>query len=49
VEDTDNDLAVDGTPSATELRRMLDWLLNAARPLATREISAPSGPPPIAS
>ena len=28
VEDTDSDLAaVDGAPSAAELRRMLDWLL----------------------
>jgi hypothetical protein len=50
VEDTDSDLAaVDGAPSATELRRMLEWLLNAARPLATREIPAPSAAPPVSS
>jgi hypothetical protein len=50
VEDTDRDLAaVDGAPSAAELRRMLDWLLDAARPLAAREIPAPSTPSQLTS
>ena len=42
VEDTDADLAAaGGSPPAAELRRMLDWLLDAARPLATRQTAAP--------
>lgn len=49
VEDTDSDLAADGTASAAELRRMLDWLLAAARPLAAREIPAPSASPSVSS
>jgi hypothetical protein len=41
VEDTDTDLAAaDGEPPAADLRRMLDWLLEAARPLAAREVTA---------
>ena len=32
IEDVDRDLAADG--SASEVRRSLDWLLSAARPLA---------------
>ena len=41
VEDTDRDLAAAGTsPSARELRAMLDWLLAAARPLASSTISS---------
>jgi hypothetical protein len=50
IEDTDADLAAaDGSPPAGELRRMLDWLLDAARPLATREALAPPSPPPVSS
>jgi hypothetical protein len=41
VADTESDLgAVDGAPTAAELRRMLDWLLEAARPLAALEVPA---------
>jgi hypothetical protein len=50
VADTEADLAAaSGAPPAKELRRMLDWLLEAARPLATREIPAPSVSPSISS
>ncbi|HET9546977.1 MAG TPA: hypothetical protein VFO97_04035 [Desertimonas sp.] len=50
VHDTDDDLAAStGPPAARELRRMLDWLLEAARPLAAHEIPAPPTPPPITS
>jgi hypothetical protein len=43
VADTDSDLAaIDAEASAGELRRMLDWLLDAARPLAAHEVPAPS-------
>lgn len=43
VEDTDADfVAAGGDPSPAEVRRMLDWLLDAARPLATRRLPAPS-------
>jgi hypothetical protein len=44
VEDTERDLASSGDgPTARELRTMLDWLLDAARPLRDRELSAPEG------
>jgi hypothetical protein len=46
VADTDADLAATPSPSARESRRMLDWLLEAARPLATHELPAPPAPPP---
>jgi hypothetical protein len=49
VADTEADLAADPEPSAAELRRMLDWLLEAARPLAAHEMPAPEQPPPIPS
>lgn len=50
VDDTERDLADAGDgPSARELREMLDWLLDAARPLRTRQISAPAAPPTISS
>lgn len=50
VEDTEADLAIaDGDPPAAELRRMLDWLLNAARPAANREVPAPAVPHPNSS
>ena len=48
VEDTDADLASNPT-SSRELRRILDWLLEAARPLAAHEVAAPRSPPPISS
>jgi hypothetical protein len=40
IQDTDADLAAaaGGSPAAAELRRILDWLLDAARPLASREV-----------
>ena len=44
VQDTDRDLeALGDRPSAREVRNILEWLLDAARPLGEREISAPSG------
>ena len=50
VDDTEKDLGSTGTTiSATELRRMLDWLLDAAKPLRDRELSALAVPPSIAS
>lgn len=46
VEDTEKDLEQLGaSPKSAELRRMLDWLLDAARPLRDRELSAPAAPP----
>jgi len=43
VEDTERDVEAWGAkPSSTELRRTLDWLLSAARPLRDRELSAPT-------
>jgi hypothetical protein len=50
VDDTEKDLAAGGEKiSATELRRMLDWLLESAKPLRDRELSAPSVPANIPS
>jgi hypothetical protein len=46
VDDTTKDLASTATPTATELRQMLDWLLAAATPLRNRELSAPPPPKP---
>jgi hypothetical protein len=46
VEDVERDLAAStARPSATELREMLMWLLEAARPIRDRESpsSKPSG------
>lgn len=40
VEDTDRDLAERGPLSNRELREALDWLLESARPLRDRELSA---------
>lgn len=46
VDDTERDLAEAGSRvAAAELRTMLDWLLDAARPLRERQISAPTGRP----
>ena len=50
VEDVERDLAaVGGSPSRDDLRRSLDWLLDAARPLRDREIAAPATPAAISS
>lgn len=50
IDDTERDLADLGArPSAAEVREILDWLLDAARPLRTRQISAPATPPAISS
>ena len=50
VDDTEHDLAAaDGTPNPAELRRILDWLLAAARPLRDRELPAAQSPVPITS
>lgn len=46
VEDTERDLAHLGDqPPAAELREALQWLLDAAKPLRDRQVSAPEGPP----
>ncbi len=50
VDDVERDLAATGgAPSADELRRAVDWLLEAARPLRDRELAAPPRPPSIPS
>jgi endogenous inhibitor of DNA gyrase (YacG/DUF329 family) len=50
VEDADRDLsAANAKMSAKELREILEWVLEAARPLRDREISAPGIPPSISS
>jgi hypothetical protein len=42
VEDTERDLATLGPrPTATEVREILAWLLDAAKPLRDRQLSAP--------
>ena len=46
IDDVERDLADAGdAPDAAEVRRALDWLLDAARPLRDRELPAPSPPP----
>jgi hypothetical protein len=46
VEDTEKDLASSGAKAtAKDLQRMLDWLLESARPLRDRELSAPAAQP----
>ena len=43
VEDAERDLgALGARPTATEVREILDWLLDAATPLRDRQISAPT-------
>lgn len=50
IEDTEADLESAGpTASATELRRILEWLLQSARPVHARELWGPDVPPPITS
>ena len=44
VDDTERDLEAAGAAAgARELREILDWLLDAAKPLRERQISAPTG------
>ncbi|MGB8858512.1 MAG: hypothetical protein WCC60_04620 [Ilumatobacteraceae bacterium] len=44
VNDAERDLtAAGGKPSAPELREIVDWLLEAARPLRDRELGPPTG------
>jgi hypothetical protein len=44
VDDTERALADVGTqPTVKELREILAWLLDAAKPLRERQISAPTG------
>jgi len=46
VDDTEADLAAAGAkPPVAELQRILNWLLEAARPLRDREVPAASVPP----
>ncbi len=46
VDDADRDLAAAGTkPTARELTEILGWVLDAARPLRDRELSAPVAQP----
>ena len=50
VEDTERDIAALGTrPTASEVRDILEWLLDAARPLKARQLSAPTAPRAIPS
>ena len=42
VEDTERDLGAPGRRTVQQLTDSLEWLLDAARPLRDREISAPS-------
>ncbi|MEY2957843.1 MAG: hypothetical protein RLZZ01_411 [Actinomycetota bacterium] len=50
VEDTERDLGALGErPDVRELRQIVEWLLDAARPLGERQISAPQGPGAIPS
>ena len=40
IDDTERDLEVAGAnPSTKELREMLEWLLDAARPLRERQVA----------
>lgn len=45
VEDTERDLAERAPMSNRELQGALDWLLESARPLRDRELSAPTPTP----
>ena len=50
VDDVERDLAAAGdSPASADLRQALDWLLDAARPLRDREVTAPVIPPSIPS
>ncbi len=46
VDDVERDLAQLGArPTAAEVRELVEWLLQAARPLRDRELAAPPGAP----
>ncbi len=45
VDDTERDLSERGPLSNRELREALEWLLESARPLRDRELSAPTPTP----
>ena len=46
VDDAERDLAASGArPTVKELRGIVDWLLDAAKPLRDRELSAPEVSP----
>lgn len=50
VDDAERDLAASGAkPTLKELREIVTWLLDAAKPLRDRELSAPALPPTIPS
>lgn len=50
IQDTDRDLeSLRDEPEAREVREILDWLLDAARPLGERQLSAPPGGSDISS
>lgn len=50
VDDAERDLAASGAkPTLKELREIVTWLLDAAKPLRDRELSAPAVPPTIPS
>ncbi len=50
VVDTEADLAALGEkPSSADLLRIVNWLLDAARPLRDREVPAPATPRDIPS
>ena len=44
VDDTERDL-VEANDDPNELRRIVQWLLDSAKPLRDYEVSAPVGPP----
>ena len=44
VNDAERDLAAAGAqPNVSELQEIVDWLLDAARPLRDRELTPPAG------
>jgi len=50
VDDAERDLTASGArPTVKELRGIVDWLLDAAKPLRDRELSAPEVSPDITS
>jgi hypothetical protein len=50
VDDAERDLKAAGTkPTIAELRDIVSWLLDAAKPLRDRELSAPQVSPPNTS
>jgi endogenous inhibitor of DNA gyrase (YacG/DUF329 family) len=50
VDDVDRDLAAAGARATPrELREIIEWLLEAARPLRNRELAAPTPPPKVSS